>query len=305
MNDDSSNLLHLQQSYIEVEKDVASAQREIRDLYRSGQYSEALTIAESTLTVCKDHFGDEHPVVASLHVNIGLLHRCMGSLEKAEGPYKIALKIYKNVCGMDHPSTATCFVNLASLHQALASQTTGLDKVTHVDHSCSYGEEALRLKESALGKKHPDVAVAKYTLAMTYLDMGESHYEKALSLVNEAVTMLESKFGENHRLVATALNNLGYCHKVLGSFEDSLNAYKRSYHTREKLFGSSHEDVLISLHNIAELYLTQGDEKNATLYQEKILNIVNKSEENVGDAKNFEEKEEKKDSSDDNAEWKP
>lgn len=133
------DLEKLQRSYMDVEKEIAEAQREIRDLHRESRYKEAMEIAKSTRTLCIEHFGDEHPVVASMHVNVGLLHRCVGELVEAEIPYVKALKIYRKVCGMDHPSTATCFVNLAALHKARASQLSGMDRLAEVDKSRSYG----------------------------------------------------------------------------------------------------------------------------------------------------------------------
>lgn len=142
-------------------------------------------------------------------------------------------------------------------------------------------EEALTLKIDAFGKSHPDVAVAKYTLAMIYLDVGASLYKKALPLLTDSVSILTEKLGDSHRLTATAKNNLGYYYKHTGDFDKGLEYYESALKVREKILGEKHEDTLITLHNISELFLSAGQDDKASIVQERILNTYKKTSEKV------------------------
>lgn len=45
-------------------------QRSVQEIYRRGEYDEALTLAQHALVEFSDYFGKDHPVVASMHNNV-------------------------------------------------------------------------------------------------------------------------------------------------------------------------------------------------------------------------------------------
>ncbi|KAK7104847.1 hypothetical protein V1264_019502 [Littorina saxatilis] len=61
------------------------------------------------------HFGQLTMDVGNLYTNIGLVHRRMNNLDKAEEAYLKSLEIKKNAVGEDHVVIATAYMNLGTL----------------------------------------------------------------------------------------------------------------------------------------------------------------------------------------------
>ncbi len=78
----------------------------------------------------------------------------------------------------------------------------------------------------------------------------------------------------NVLLEATIYNNLGYVLKSQNRFEDSKSAYLKTLEIRKSTLGESHNETIISMHNLAELYLAMGKEEESKKIQEDIMRIV-------------------------------
>ena len=68
-------------------------------LYRQGQYSEALKIAEEALSVAKRTFGSDHPNVATSLNNLAELYHAQAKYAEAEPLYKQVLTIREKALG--------------------------------------------------------------------------------------------------------------------------------------------------------------------------------------------------------------
>lgn len=75
-------------------------------------------------------------------------------------------------------------------------------------------------------------------------------------------------------LVATIQNNLGVFLKDEGDFEQAKNYYLKSFTIRSKILGESHQETIVVLHNMAECMISAGEDKEATLLQEKIIKLI-------------------------------
>ncbi|MGG6242411.1 tetratricopeptide repeat protein [Nodosilinea sp. AN01ver1] len=174
-------------------------------------------------------------------------------------------------------------------------------------------QQALDLREAALGDSHPDVATSLYNLAALYHDqgnynaaeplykrslsiretaLGQTHpgvaqslnnlarlyqdqgtYSTAESLFERSLSILETALGESHPDVAASLNNLALLYQDLGNYSAAEPLYERSLSIRETALGESHPDVATSLNNLAELYRAQGNYSAAEPLYERSLSI--------------------------------
>jgi len=50
-------------------------------------------------------FGSEHPLVAGVYTNVGIVYRKQGNVAQATEMYTKAYRIYLKVLGPDHPQT--------------------------------------------------------------------------------------------------------------------------------------------------------------------------------------------------------
>jgi hypothetical protein len=60
---------------MEIEKDIASLQRYVRECYQAGLFSDAIDGAKESLKVIDGHFGKEHPVYASTLNDMAVMHK--------------------------------------------------------------------------------------------------------------------------------------------------------------------------------------------------------------------------------------
>jgi len=97
--------------------------------------------------------------------------------------------------GSEHPGTAQSLNYLGELYQAMSEYAKAEPLL----------QEALRIRQKALGSEHPDTATSLSNLAL-YQDMGE--YAKAEPLYQEALKICRKVLGPEHPNTATGLDNL-------------------------------------------------------------------------------------------------
>ncbi len=121
-----------------------------------GAYDRAEEWYESSLTICRSRFGEEHPSVATSINNLAGLYDAQGRYEQAEPLYKEALEKRKKLLGEEHPSVATSINNLAGLYDAQG----------RYEQAEPLYKEALEMYKKLLGEEHPSVAMSMNNLAL-------------------------------------------------------------------------------------------------------------------------------------------
>lgn len=262
-------------SYMEIEKDIASLQRYVRECYQAGLFSDAIDGAKESLKVIDGHFGKEHPVYASTLNDMAVMHKMMGEHEKAIESYQEALSIYKEIVGEEHPSFGTTLHNLGLLFKAMAEQATSLEKQVMLDRAEENLKLALGIRKKVLEPTHPDVALTMQALATVYRQMPAKKFKnQAEDLLVEAVELLQQNSGEETAVTATATNNLGMFYKLNDQPEKALPLYEKSYEIRREVLGDTHPDTIAVMHNLAELHDAMGNEHLATPLREAIIDLI-------------------------------
>jgi CHAT domain-containing protein/Tfp pilus assembly protein PilF len=139
----------------------------------------------------------------------------------------------------------------------------------------SVAEQALALREKALGPMHPDIATSLNDFALCYKAQGE--YPKAEPLYSRALDIREKALGPMHPLVATSLNNLAGLYQAQGAYPKSEPLWGRALDIREKALGPMHPLVAASLNNLAVLYQAQGAYPKAEPLYVRALDINEKA----------------------------
>jgi len=111
-----------------------------------------------SLDITEKEFGPDHPDVATILNNLGVLYRSEGDYDAAEPLYKRSLGIREKALGPDHPEVATSLNNLGVLYAS---------KGDHEKAEPLY-KRALAIREKELGPNHPEVAVTLSNLAVLY-----------------------------------------------------------------------------------------------------------------------------------------
>jgi len=96
--------------------EITTLNERIAELYRAGKYSEAISLAERSLTLTRARKGDEHLHTAARMGWLALLYEAQGRLTESEPLKKRALSIYETNLPAGHPVIAHSLNNLATLY---------------------------------------------------------------------------------------------------------------------------------------------------------------------------------------------
>lgn len=104
--------------------------------------------------------------------------------------------------------------------------------------------ESLRIRRSALGNVHRDVAFVLYNIGLVHQQCGS--YEEAIASYSETLRIERLVLGENHRDISMTLFKLGEVHKVAGDLEEALRYFKDSLAVERNLSttSSSSTDIM-------------------------------------------------------------
>jgi CHAT domain-containing protein len=128
------------------------------------------------------------------------------------------------------------------------------------------GEQALALREAALGDTHPEVAQSLDWLGAHYLLQGNP--VRAEPLLQRALALREAALGKEHPEVAQTLSTLArvYADQWLSTRAEPL--HERALAIREAAFGKDHPLVADSLNALANLHAAElRDARAEPLYQ--------------------------------------
>jgi eukaryotic-like serine/threonine-protein kinase len=164
--------------------------------FYAGHYEKSKEINERALAMYKQIYGERHPRVAEILINLGAIQLDTGHYAAAEQYDRQALDIVQVWYGKDNPETAT---DLTILARSLVYQKRYAE-------ASDLLQQSLAIKERTFGKVHPSVASTLNELGSVALQEGK--YDTAEQYFTRMADIYRSEYGEQHYLYATALSNL-------------------------------------------------------------------------------------------------
>ncbi|HVT08864.1 MAG TPA: serine/threonine-protein kinase [Polyangia bacterium] len=132
-------------------------------------------------------------------------------------------------------------------------------------------QEALALKEKALGRSHPDVGASEGNLAVALQALGRS--QEALEHVDRSIEILETGLGAGHPELATQLSNRGEILNSLGRYRDARASFERARVIWERELGLDNRNLAYALTGIGISYIAEGDATSAIVPLERAFRI--------------------------------
>jgi tetratricopeptide (TPR) repeat protein len=130
-------------------------------------------------------------------------------------------------------------------------------------------EQALAIREVALGPEHPSTATSLNNLALLYYFQGR--YGEAEPLYQQALAIYEEALGPEHPSTASSLNNLAGLYEAQGRYGEAEPLFQQALAIYEEALGPEHPSTASSLNNLAGLYEAQGRYGEAEpLYQQAL-----------------------------------
>ena len=255
-----------------MESEIGRLQAEVRDLWAKRDLENAKISALECRKLSFELFGPVHPVTASAVNNIAMLTKEQGDFEEAVELFTEAIGIYKEAVGDTHTNFGVALNNLASTYKMIALSTKGMKRHQMLMHAKELYDDLLVITTINSGRDHPSSGVCIQNKGAVTRLLGQND---SLEMVEEGLEIILTSSESTTIQKATALNNLGLELKNHDRLEEALESYIESKALYEKSnLAEKHPSRIVLLHNIAELYLAQGNNDEAIKIQEGILELL-------------------------------
>jgi serine/threonine protein kinase/tetratricopeptide (TPR) repeat protein len=184
--------------------------------FYAGHYEKSKEINERALEMYKQIYGERHPRVAEILINLGAIQLDTGHYAAAEQYDRQALDIVQAWYGKDNPETAT---DLTILARSLVYQKRYAE-------ASDLLQQSLAIKERTFGKVHPSVASTLNELGSVALNQGK--YDAAEQYFTRMADIYRTEYGEQHYLYATALSNLASVYTAQQQWARAEKLYRQA-----------------------------------------------------------------------------
>jgi len=177
--------------------DLATSLSSLADAhYYSGHYQISDSLNRRVLVMYKQLYGDRHPLVAGILINLGASQLDRGNYTEAEQFDRQALDITRAFYGNDHHETAA---QLTMLGRALVYEK-------RFDDAAAILRQALAIRERVYGPMHPMVASTVNELGNIAINL--ERYDEAEADFRRMLDIYRATYGDKHYLIGIATSNL-------------------------------------------------------------------------------------------------
>jgi tetratricopeptide (TPR) repeat protein/tRNA A-37 threonylcarbamoyl transferase component Bud32 len=204
---------------------------------------------------------EDHPLVAALESNVGLLLRNVGEQDGALDAHRRALAIRERIFGDAHPSVAGSW---AYVGNALADRGD-------IEGGIAALRRSLEIAEPAYGPDHPEVARILHSLSEWLLQRGE--YDEAQTTAQRAFAIREATLGVEHESTGSSVMLLGELDLIHGRYESALANFHRALEIAEASFAPDHPRIAGALKSLGRAFEMNGDYDTAMRHYRRSLEI--------------------------------
>jgi tetratricopeptide (TPR) repeat protein len=183
---------------------------------------------------------------AQIASNLGSVYTELGDHHEAESQMRTALALAKEA-GVTEDRRAGMLDNLG----------TTLRRLARFDEALETHEEALTLREAALGPDHPLLARTLTNTAAAYIELAK--FDEADARYERALEIRERALGTDHVDVALTLQNMGVARYRRGRIAEALPYFERALDIRQRALPEDHPRVLGTMSNLGQIRYEQGD----------------------------------------------
>jgi serine/threonine protein kinase len=247
-------VVRIRQAKQEPSAEIARSLSGLADVhYYSGHYEISDSINRQVLATYRQSYGDNHPLVADILINLGASQFDRGNYVEAEKLDRQALEITRAFYGGNSYRTAA---NLTMLGRALSFQRRFAEATTILT-------EALAIRERVYGPMHPYVAstvneLGNIAVQGDRFDEAEVHFRRMLAIYRSA-------YGDNHYLLALATSNLASARMGLKDFRGAEALYRDAIRRYATTQGPAHLNTGIARIKLGRSLLRQSRFSEATV----------------------------------------
>jgi len=270
---------HMQdcRAYVKAQRDVLCDSKSISDQQEPGRMTELCY--DVALDACQQ-------VVACLYRTGQLLGKIRGSEVKKQelcsalhivgmssgewGDYYFEIKIYQRAMKIQMDYDGTASVASADLLLSMGACNLGLGE-TNSAMRCY--EEAKRIFEGRLGKKHDKVAQVLHLMGVIHCERSEQNVAMECFKISLKIRQNNGMLNDYDAAMADTLCWIGRVYREQGFSEKAKKYFEVARDAREELFGTDSLEFAEVLHNIAVIYDDAEDFEKSLSYYRKSLKI--------------------------------
>ena len=182
-----------------------------------------------------DRFRDQPLIEAAIRLSIGRAFERLADVENAQPQLEKAEEIYLGELGPSAPETL-------EVRDALAWTDLRSDDR---DRAVAAHRNVLSQRRAVLGAEDPAVFRSMRALAVA-LASAPSGYLEAEALYLQIIEEGKHVLGEDHPLILSSKNGLGYIYESLGHFDKARRLENEVYEGRLRRLGANHPDTIRS-----------------------------------------------------------
>ncbi|HUK88668.1 MAG TPA: CHAT domain-containing tetratricopeptide repeat protein [Terriglobales bacterium] len=194
--------------------------QQVQQLFRQGQYEQAVPVAEEALRVAEAGFAPDSEVVITGLINLGVLYTKTQRYSAAEPLFLRVLRLDEQRYGPEDLRTAEPLLNLGIVY-------TQEEKYSEAEAAL---RRALRIREARNALDHTGLADALTRLAAAYFRLGR--YAEAEPLQQQALRIWETARGPEHPDLARPLENLAAIYTKEGKLAEAQELEQRARRVR-------------------------------------------------------------------------
>ncbi|HTI64038.1 MAG TPA: tetratricopeptide repeat protein [Gemmatimonadaceae bacterium] len=202
--------------------------------YYAGHYPASDSLNTRALSIYRAAYGDRHPLVAHVLMNLSASQFDRGNYPQAEQLARQALVINTAFYGAAHFTTAQ---NLTMLARALVFENR-FDEATGLLH------QALAIRERVYGPVNPNVASTVNELGN--IAYQRDHYDEAERDFRRMLDIYRAIYGEKHYLIGVATSNLASTYLGRKDYPRAEQAFRDAVRVLSATQGPEHLNTAIA-----------------------------------------------------------
>lgn len=234
---------------------------ELIGFYRSiSEHDQSLVIAEDVLLLMEELGMEETVHFGTSLLNAATAYRAAGKNREALGYYERALVLYEKTLEQEDYRFASLYNNISIL----------LSQMGEIKKAILFLDNAI----SVISKIMPgSVELASSFTNKALLLFQTSQRNEAMALLEEALLIFEKEKNKNDPHYSAALAGVGEAYYHLGDFPKSVQAYEKSIHMIEQVYGKN-ESYCIVCYNCSVVCHEAGMTEKEVFYKKEAEGMI-------------------------------
>jgi CHAT domain-containing protein len=271
---------------------------------KNGEFKEAKKSFLKELAFKQNHYSDSHPRIANTYVNLGVVFKMEGKLDKALQYYKQAESIYAKNPHFNPRKTGTNLQNMGNIYNLQRdyekAENYYQQAIDLFKHDSLNNLDRLGMVYNNLGITHKNQNELKKAIecykksiqykhqknqCKLYITMGnlanvfrlKKNYEQAEKYFHESIKYAIEHYGEYSHVLDNHYLNYGVMKMETGNYDKGEKLIKKSLEISIKHLGKKNPETAMGYENLGYLYFLKKDYRQALHYYQKALIALSES----------------------------